>query len=143
LPDSLIADGIFFSAACLRDWGNERAQPRKSSGPFFMCCAFDGDGLDAVCDAVNASGYGLTLGVHSRIDERPPSSSANRIRVGNIYVNRKSKSVPSWKAQPFGGERLSGTGPKAGRAALSSAFLRWERSFYRQLPQPRAAMQVC
>ncbi len=69
-------------------------------------------GLDATVAAVNASGFGLTMGLHSRI-----AASAARVaaaaRVGNLYVNRSMIGAVVG-SQPFGGEGLSGTGPKAG-----------------------------
>ena len=68
--------------------------------------------LDAVVDAINATGYGLTLGVHTRIDETIDAVNA-RIRAGNVYVNRNMVGAVVG-VQPFGGEGLSGTGPKAG-----------------------------
>jgi len=90
-----------------------------------MCLRFDGDRLDGVCDDINASLYGLTLGVHSRIDETA-EFIRERVRVGNIYVNRNQIGAVV-EAQPFGGEGLSGTGPKAaGRIILR---VRVERSF--------------
>ena len=61
---------------------------------------------------VNATGYGLTLGMHSRIDETVERIRA-AARVGNIYVNRNMIGAVVG-VQPFGGEGLSGTGPKAG-----------------------------
>jgi RHH-type proline utilization regulon transcriptional repressor/proline dehydrogenase/delta 1-pyrroline-5-carboxylate dehydrogenase len=65
-----------------------------------------------VIDAVNATGYGLTCGVHSRINETA-HYIVKRLRVGNAYINRDIVgSVVG--VQPFGGEGLSGTGPKAG-----------------------------
>ena len=70
------------------------------------------DELDAVVDAINATGYGLTLGVHSRIDETVDRIS-NGVHVGNVYVNRNQIGAVVG-VQPFGGEGLSGTGPKAG-----------------------------
>jgi RHH-type proline utilization regulon transcriptional repressor/proline dehydrogenase/delta 1-pyrroline-5-carboxylate dehydrogenase len=73
---------------------------------------FAGDRLDQVCEAINASGYGLTLGVHSRIDETA-DFIRERVRAGNIYVNRNQIGA-FVEAQAFGGEGLSGTGPKAG-----------------------------
>ena len=66
----------------------------------------------AVVDAINASGYGLTLGIHSRIEETNQAIRA-RARVGNVYVNRNQIGAVGG-VQPFGGEGLSGTGPKAG-----------------------------
>ena len=73
---------------------------------------FERDQLDRVCDDINATGYGLTLGVHSRI-ENTVARIAERIRVGNLYVNRNQIGAVVG-VQPFGGEGLSGTGPKAG-----------------------------
>ena len=63
-------------------------------------------------DSINATGYGLTLGVHSRIDETVDFITA-RAHVGNVYVNRNIVGAVVG-VQPFGGEGLSGTGPKAG-----------------------------
>jgi RHH-type proline utilization regulon transcriptional repressor/proline dehydrogenase/delta 1-pyrroline-5-carboxylate dehydrogenase len=62
--------------------------------------------------AIEASGYGLTLGIHSRID-RTVDYIARKVRVGNVYVNRDMIGAVVG-VQPFGGEGLSGTGPKAG-----------------------------
>ena len=63
-------------------------------------------------DAINATGYGLTFGLHTRIDDRV-QNIISRIKVGNIYVNRNQIGAVVG-SQPFGGEGLSGTGPKAG-----------------------------
>jgi RHH-type proline utilization regulon transcriptional repressor/proline dehydrogenase/delta 1-pyrroline-5-carboxylate dehydrogenase len=65
-----------------------------------------------VVDAVNGTGYGLTLGVHSRIEDTWQRVKA-RARVGNLYINRNIIGAVVG-VQPFGGEGLSGTGPKAG-----------------------------
>jgi RHH-type proline utilization regulon transcriptional repressor/proline dehydrogenase/delta 1-pyrroline-5-carboxylate dehydrogenase len=89
-------------------------------GPILHLCAFDADRLDDALDAVAASGYGLTLGIHSRID-----ATVEHIRrlvpVGNTYVNR-SMIGAAVGAQPFGGEGLSGTGPKAGGPGTLARF---------------------
>src|SRR5690606_2297497 len=68
--------------------------------------------LDAVLAAINASGYGLTLGVHSR-NEATVARIEALARVGNLYVNRNQIGAVVG-VQPFGGSGLSGTGPKAG-----------------------------
>lgn len=81
-------------------------------GPVLHVIRWKGDQLDAVIDAINATGYGLTLGIHSRIDETIERISA-RVRVGNCYVNRNQIGAVVG-VQPFGGQNLSGTGPKAG-----------------------------
>ncbi len=81
-------------------------------GPILHVLECEGDKLLEVVDAINASGYGLTLGVHSRIEETIAAIRA-RARVGNIYVNRNQIGAVVG-SQPFGGEGLSGTGSKAG-----------------------------
>ena len=68
--------------------------------------------MDNVINAINNTGYGLTLGIHSRIDETVRYIQ-QRAHVGNTYVNRDIIGA-TVGVQPFGGEGLSGTGPKAG-----------------------------
>jgi RHH-type proline utilization regulon transcriptional repressor/proline dehydrogenase/delta 1-pyrroline-5-carboxylate dehydrogenase len=81
-------------------------------GPVLHVVRYQRDDLGLLIDAINALGYGLTLGIHSRIDETIDFVVA-RARVGNIYVNRNMIGAVVG-VQPFGGEGLSGTGPKAG-----------------------------
>ena len=81
-------------------------------GPVLHVLRWKADELDRVIDAINATGFGLTLGVHSRIDATI-EHIARRARVGNCYVNRNQIGAVVG-VQPFGGEGLSGTGPKAG-----------------------------
>ena len=85
---------------------------RENFGPALHVIRFDADQLDAVVDAINATGYGLTLGIHSRIDATI-ERIVQRARVGNIYVNRNQIGAVVG-VQPFGGQGMSGTGPKAG-----------------------------
>ncbi len=85
---------------------------REVFGPILHLVRYKADRLDEVIDAINATGYGLTLGVHSRIDSTI-EHIARRARVGNAYVNRNMIGAVVG-VQPFGGEGLSGTGPKAG-----------------------------
>jgi len=80
-------------------------------GPVLHIVRWSGDPL-AVIDQVNALGYGLTLGIQTRIDSRALALAA-RAHVGNCYVNRNMIGAVVG-VQPFGGEGLSGTGPKAG-----------------------------
>jgi RHH-type proline utilization regulon transcriptional repressor/proline dehydrogenase/delta 1-pyrroline-5-carboxylate dehydrogenase len=68
--------------------------------------------FDQVLQAVERSGYGLTLGIHSRMDDTV-EDAIERLHVGNIYVNRNMIGAVVG-VQPFGGTGLSGTGPKAG-----------------------------
>jgi RHH-type proline utilization regulon transcriptional repressor/proline dehydrogenase/delta 1-pyrroline-5-carboxylate dehydrogenase len=97
---------------------------REVFGPVLHVLRFRREGLDAVVDGINALGYGLTLGIHSRVDETI-ARVIDRARVGNVYVNRNIIGAVVG-VQPFGGEGLSGTGPKAGgpfylRRMLASA----------------------
>jgi RHH-type proline utilization regulon transcriptional repressor/proline dehydrogenase/delta 1-pyrroline-5-carboxylate dehydrogenase len=81
-------------------------------GPVLHVLRWKANELDALVDDINALGYGLTLGVQTRIDSRAQRIAA-RARVGNIYVNRNMIGAVVG-VQPFGGEGMSGTGPKAG-----------------------------
>jgi RHH-type proline utilization regulon transcriptional repressor/proline dehydrogenase/delta 1-pyrroline-5-carboxylate dehydrogenase len=87
---------------------------REVFGPVLHVLRYASNDLDALIDALNATGYALTLGVHSRID-RTIDRIVARTRAGNVYVNRNIIGAVVG-VQPFGGEGLSGTGPKAGGA---------------------------
>ena len=85
---------------------------RENFGPILHVIRFDGERLDKVLEAINATSYGLTLGLQSRIDT-VRDYVEEHARVGNFYVNRNQIGAVV-ESQPFGGEGLSGTGPKAG-----------------------------
>lgn len=85
---------------------------REIFGPVLHIATFKSKDIDAVIDAINATGYGLTFGLQTRIDDSVQHVS-ERIEAGNIYVNRNQIGAIVG-SQPFGGEGLSGTGPKAG-----------------------------
>ncbi|WP_439521175.1 bifunctional proline dehydrogenase/L-glutamate gamma-semialdehyde dehydrogenase PutA [Marivita sp.] len=85
---------------------------REIFGPVLHIATFKAKDIDKVIDAINATGYGLTFGLQTRIDDRVQHVS-DRIEAGNIYVNRNQIGAIVG-SQPFGGEGLSGTGPKAG-----------------------------
>lgn len=85
---------------------------REIFGPILHVVRFPATGLESVIEAINRTTYGLTLGVHSRI-EATVRYIQQRVRVGNLYVNRNMIGA-TVGVQPFGGEGLSGTGPKAG-----------------------------
>ena len=89
-------------------WSNVPIGTRKNGPEIYLKAS----ALDSLVDDINATGYGLTLGVHTRIEERA-ERICDRARVGNIYVNRNQIGAVVG-VQPFGGEGLSGTGPKAG-----------------------------
>jgi RHH-type proline utilization regulon transcriptional repressor/proline dehydrogenase/delta 1-pyrroline-5-carboxylate dehydrogenase len=81
-------------------------------GPILHVVRYESGHLDKVIEAINATGFGLTLGLHSRIAGVADYVAAHA-KVGNLYVNRNQIGAVVG-AQPFGGEGLSGTGPKAG-----------------------------
>ena len=81
-------------------------------GPLLHVCRYRSEELGAVIEAINATGFGLTLGLHTRIDATRRFVE-DRAKVGNLYVNRNQIGAVVG-TQPFGGEGLSGTGPKAG-----------------------------
>ena len=103
--------GTFVAPAAFEIDALSRLQ-REVFGPILHVVRFAGDRLDDVIEAVNGTGYGLTLGIHSRIDSTVDYIQ-QRLRVGNAYVNRNMVGAVVG-VQPFGGEGLSGTGPKAG-----------------------------
>ena len=80
-------------------------------GPVLHIARWGGDPA-LVIDQINALGYGLTLGIQTRIDSRAQQLAA-RAQVGNVYINRAMTGAVVG-VQPFGGQGLSGTGPKAG-----------------------------
>ncbi len=85
---------------------------REIFGPILHVVRYDAKQLDQVIDDINGTGYGLTFGIHSRI-QSTVDYITQRIHAGNIYINRNIVGAVVG-VQPFGGEGLSGTGPKAG-----------------------------
>jgi RHH-type proline utilization regulon transcriptional repressor/proline dehydrogenase/delta 1-pyrroline-5-carboxylate dehydrogenase len=96
------------------------ALEREVFGPILHVVRYQRGHLDKVISTLNASGFGLTLGLHSRI-ETVADYVASHARVGNLYVNRNQIGAVVG-AQPFGGEGLSGTGPKAGGPHTLAAY---------------------
>ena len=104
-------------------------------GPVLHIARFAQHQLAEITENINATGYGLTFGLQTRIDDRV-QYIADRIKAGNIYVNRNQIGAIVG-SQPFGGEGLSGTGPKAGgphylsrfsRAAKGKAISHWDQN---------------
>jgi RHH-type proline utilization regulon transcriptional repressor/proline dehydrogenase/delta 1-pyrroline-5-carboxylate dehydrogenase len=101
-----------FVAPALYEIGSLSQLNRENFGPVLHVIRFAGEHLNEVVDQINATGYGLTLGLQSRIDT-VRDYVEEHARVGNFYVNRNQIGAVV-ESQPFGGEGLSGTGPKAG-----------------------------
>lgn len=117
IPDS----GTFCSPTIIRVSGIEDMS-EEIFGPVLHVATYRADELDKVIDAINSSGYGLTFGLHSRIDDRV-QHIVERIHAGNVYINRNQIGAIVG-SQPFGGEGMSGTGPKAGGPHYLQRFLK-------------------
>jgi RHH-type proline utilization regulon transcriptional repressor/proline dehydrogenase/delta 1-pyrroline-5-carboxylate dehydrogenase len=105
------AQGTFVPPTLIELHGIQELQ-REVFGPVLHLVRYARNDLDQLLDQINATGYGLTQGVHTRIDETI-ARVVNRAHAGNVYVNRNMVGAVVG-VQPFGGEGLSGTGPKAG-----------------------------
>ncbi|MCO6385423.1 bifunctional proline dehydrogenase/L-glutamate gamma-semialdehyde dehydrogenase PutA [Aliihoeflea sp. 40Bstr573] len=105
------SEGRFVAPHIFRVKGIEELE-REVFGPVLHVATFEADEIDKVISAINRTGYGLTFGLHTRIDARV-QHVIDRVHAGNIYVNRNQIGAVVG-SQPFGGEGLSGTGPKAG-----------------------------
>ncbi len=105
-------DNHFFFAPRLYEISNLNLLQREVFGPCVHVIRFSADQLDQVVEQINATGYGLTMGIHSRIAHITHQVTRD-IKAGNIYVNRNMIGAVVG-VQPFGGRGLSGTGPKAG-----------------------------
>ncbi|MDH3338892.1 MAG: aldehyde dehydrogenase family protein, partial [Gammaproteobacteria bacterium] len=110
LPEET-SQGTFFAPTLIEIDSVDQLQ-REVFGPVLHVLRYRGKEHEAMIDAVNATGYGLTMGLHSRIDSRARDIAA-RSAAGNIYINRNMIGAVVG-VQPFGGRGLSGTGPKAG-----------------------------
>ena len=104
-------------------------------GPILHVLSYKDDELEKTIDQLNSKGFGLTFGIHSRIEKKVKDISL-RVNAGNIYINRNQIGAVVG-SQPFGGEGLSGTGPKAGGPnslhGYSQNILSRERSNHKML----------
>ena len=115
-PSGSFVGPAVISVSGLKDLGKE------VFGPVLHIATFKSDEIDNIVSDINQSGYGLTFGLHTRIDQRVEEIT-NSLCVGNIYVNRNQIGAIVG-SQPFGGEGLSGTGPKAGGPHYLRRFTR-------------------
>jgi RHH-type transcriptional regulator, proline utilization regulon repressor / proline dehydrogenase / delta 1-pyrroline-5-carboxylate dehydrogenase len=113
-------EGGTFVAPHIVELGAAEDLDKEVFGPILHVVRWKSQDMDSVLDAIEASGYGLTLGIHSRIDTTI-DRIATRLGVGNIYVNRNMIGAVVG-TQPFGGAGLSGTGPKAGGPTYLQRF---------------------
>lgn len=106
-----VEQGCYF-APCVFEIEHPGVLREEVFGPILHAVRYRSDELEALVDTINAGGYGLTFGVHSRVDTTA-RRIAERISAGNVYINRDIIGA-TVGVQPFGGRGLSGTGPKAG-----------------------------
>ena len=112
LPATISPEDSTFFAPRAYEIDNIRQLPEEVFGPILHIIRFKGEDLQKVIDDINSTGYGLTFGVHSRIDHVIANLN-KQVHAGNHYVNRSMIGAVVG-VQPFGGHGLSGTGPKAG-----------------------------
>ncbi|MBX2838534.1 MAG: bifunctional proline dehydrogenase/L-glutamate gamma-semialdehyde dehydrogenase PutA [Gammaproteobacteria bacterium] len=108
---SISNEGNFVGPAVIQVAGIHE-MTKEVFGPVLHVATFQAQKIDQVIEQINASGYGLTFGLHTRIDDRVETLTS-QLHVGNMYINRNQIGAVVG-SQPFGGEGLSGTGPKAG-----------------------------
>ena len=105
-------------------------------GPILHLARYQAEDFFKVIEDINNSGYGLTFGLHTRVDERV-QDAVNAIEAGNVYINRNQIGAIV-ESQPFGGKNLSGTGPKAGGPHYLLRFLHCNQPVT-SLPQSEVA----
>jgi RHH-type transcriptional regulator, proline utilization regulon repressor / proline dehydrogenase / delta 1-pyrroline-5-carboxylate dehydrogenase len=118
-PTGKLANGSWVAPHII-ELDKAEALTREVFGPVLHVVRYKASDIDAVLDQIASTGYGLTLGVHSRIDATV-KKVVDRLSVGNVYVNRNTIGAVVG-TQPFGGSGLSGTGPKAGGPAYLTRF---------------------
>jgi RHH-type proline utilization regulon transcriptional repressor/proline dehydrogenase/delta 1-pyrroline-5-carboxylate dehydrogenase len=139
---SACAAGTFVAPTVI-ELDDVRRLTREVFGPVLHVVRYREGELAALVDAINATGYGLTHGIHSRIDETI-DFIASRVRAGNVYVNRNIIGAVVG-VQPFGGDGLSGTGPKAGGPLYLRRLVREIRPLPRReesLPGPTGESNI-
>ncbi len=117
--------GTFFGPVVIQINGIEDLD-KEIFGPVLHIATFKSDQINDVIDKINDTGYGLTFGLQTRIDDRV-QNVCERIQAGNIYINRNQIGAIVG-SQPFGGHGLSGTGPKAGGPHYLERFYKYEVS---------------
>ncbi|CAB0151946.1 Bifunctional protein PutA [Pseudidiomarina piscicola] len=119
MPD--YTDGGTFLAPTAIEIDSINQLVKENFGPILHVIRYSTDNLDDVIESINATGFGLTFGIHSR-NETFAADIARRIDVGNVYINRNQIGAVVG-VQPFGGRGMSGTGPKAGGPHYLTRFI--------------------
>ena len=127
--------GHFVGPAVLKVGGIEDLES-EVFGPVLHVATFRPKELGNILDSINAKGYGLTFAMHSRIDARV-EEVVGRLKIGNMYINRNQIGAVVG-SQPFGGEGLSGTGPKAGGPDYLRGFTQGQFPSHKAETSPEA-----
>ena len=130
--------GHFVGPAVLKVGGIEDLES-EVFGPVLHVATFRPKELGNILNSINAKGYGLTFAMHSRIDARV-EEVVGRLKIGNMYINRNQIGAVVG-SQPFGGEGLSGTGPKAGGPDYLSGFTQGQFPSHKAETSPEAEFQ--
>ncbi|MEH6494625.1 MAG: L-glutamate gamma-semialdehyde dehydrogenase [Pseudomonas marincola] len=128
VPSAVENQGYYIAPTLIHVSGIEEMD-KEIFGPVLHLATYPSGGIKTVLKAINAAGYGLTLGLHTRVDNRVEEVAA-AAQVGNLYVNRNQIGAVVG-SQPFGGEGLSGTGPKAGGPLYLHKFLQSSKALVR------------
>lgn len=112
ISDDVLRNDQFFFAPRLYEISDIDVLTQEVFGPCVHIVRFKGNEIESVIDKINGTGFGLTMGIHTRIEQRA-LDLAKLSRAGNVYINRNMIGA-TVGVQPFGGRGLSGTGPKAG-----------------------------
>ena len=120
VPRSALPDSGFYVAPAMLAIDSITDLDKEVFGPVLHVIRYKAEAMLDICDAINATGYALTFGIHSRINHRIDAIT-QRIHAGNVYINRNMVGAVVG-SQPFGGSGLSGTGPKAGGPEYLARF---------------------
>ncbi|MCL4110430.1 UNVERIFIED_CONTAM: hypothetical protein GTU68_022312 [Idotea baltica] len=126
INEAVCATGFFVPPTVIKVNGIQDIS-REIFGPVLHVATYKAEDIDKVIDAINNAGFGLTFGLHTRIDSRV-QTIVDSLKVGNMYINRNQIGAIVG-SQPFGGEGLSGTGPKAGGPFYLKRLVHSELSF--------------
>ena len=112
ISDEVLKNNHFFFSPRLYEIEDINVLKQEVFGPCVHVVRFKGNEIENIVDKINGTGFGLTMGIHTRIEHRA-HELAKLSRAGNVYINRNMIGAIVG-VQPFGGRGLSGTGPKAG-----------------------------
>lgn len=135
-----VPDAGNFVGPCVISVNSIKDLEREIFGPVLHVARFKSEDIDQIIEDINTSGYGLTFGLHTRIDSRVEHLST-RLNVGNMYINRNQIGAIVG-SQPFGGEGMSGTGPKAGGPHYVARFYDEKRVSLGKIASPVTSIEA-